>query len=60
MVRVMVRIECSIGNRGSAVSVKDQFIRQGSRLCADIAAATRPVVDNKLLADPGDEGGGRQ
>jgi hypothetical protein len=32
------------------VPVKDQFIRQGSRLCADIAAATRPVVDNKLLA----------
>jgi len=42
------------------VPVKDQFIRQGSRLCADIAAATRPVVDNKLLAEPDDEGGGRQ
>jgi hypothetical protein len=39
----MVRIECSIGNRGSAVTVKDQFIRQGSRLYADIAAATRPL-----------------
>jgi hypothetical protein len=59
MVRVMVRIECSIGNRGSAVPVKDQFIRR-SRVCADIAAATRPVVDSKLLAEPGDEGGGRQ
>src|SRR5262249_37542719 len=30
MVRDIVRIECSIGNRGSAVPVKVQVIRQGS------------------------------